>query len=97
MRISGEQVSQILAAQGAKGPKAAKNVDGVGPTAGPDAVSVSSMGQEIQKAMQALVGMPDIRADRVAELKARIDDGSYQVSGREVAETLLRRAADQLL
>ena len=97
MRISNEQAQQIMAAQKVKGVKGAQGPSEVGRTAGADAVSVSSMGQEIGKAMQVLGAMPDIRADRVAELKAKIDSGEYQVSGRDVAESLLRRAADKLL
>ena len=97
MRISNEQAQQIMAAQKLKGAKGAQGPSEVGRVAGADAVSVSSMGQEIGKAMQALSALPDIRADRVAELKAKIDSGEYQVSGRDVAESLLRRAADKLL
>jgi negative regulator of flagellin synthesis FlgM len=97
VRISNEQAQQILSASGVKGAKAAKGTEGPGPASASDAVSMSSMGQEIGKAMQALAGIPDIRADRVAELKAQIESGSYNVSGRDIAESVLRRAADQLL
>ncbi|MEB3285197.1 MAG: flagellar biosynthesis anti-sigma factor FlgM [Candidatus Sericytochromatia bacterium] len=99
MRISNEQVQQILGAQGVKGPKAVKGSAGPSPTSTPasDAVSVSSQGQEIGKALQALAGLPDVRADRVAALKAQIQSGTYQVSGREIAESMLKRAADQLI
>lgn len=98
MRISNEQAQQIMAAQGVKGPKATKGVEGPGQVVNPaDPLSMSSMGQEIGKAMQALSGIPDIRADRVAELRAQIEAGTYNVSGRDIAESVLRRAADQLL
>lgn len=97
MRISNEQAQQVLAAQGVKGPKATKGVDGTAQAAPSDALSMSSMGQEIGKAMQAMSGIPDIRADRVAELKAQIEAGTYHVPGRDIAESVLRRAADQLL
>ncbi len=97
MRISNEQAQQILAAQGVKAPKATKGAGGPGPAAPSDAVSMSSMGLEIGKAMQALSGIPDIRASRVAELKAQIEAGTYNVPGRDIAESVLRRAADQLL
>ncbi|MEB3222221.1 MAG: flagellar biosynthesis anti-sigma factor FlgM [Candidatus Sericytochromatia bacterium] len=99
MRISNEQAQQILAAQGVKGPKAVKGQAGPAPTTAPasDAVSVSSKGQEIGKALQALAGLPDVRADKVAALKAQIEAGTYQVSGRDIAESLLRRASDKLI
>jgi negative regulator of flagellin synthesis FlgM len=97
VRISNEQAQQIFNAGGVKGPKAAKGADATRPTSGSDAVSVSNMGQDIQKAILALGGIPDVRADRVAELKARIEAGEYNVSGQDIAESMLRRAADQLL
>lgn len=99
MRISNEQVQQILAAQGVKGPKATKGTAGPGPTSSPasDAVSVSSKGQEIGKALQTLAGLPDVRADRVEALKAQIQAGTYQVSGRDIAESMLKRASDKFI
>lgn len=99
MRISNEQAQQILQAQGIKGPKATKGSAGPGPATPPasDAVSMSPKGQEIGKALQALAGLPDVRADRVAALKAQIESGTYQVSGREIAASLLQRASDKLV
>lgn len=99
MRISNEQVQQILSAQGVKSPKATKGAAGPGPTSPPasDAVSVSSQGQEIGKALQALAGLSDVRTERVAALKAQIQAGTYQVSGREIAESMLKRASDKLI
>lgn len=99
MRISNEQAQQILGVQGVKGPKAAKGAAGPGPATTPasDAVSVSSQGQEIGKALQALAGVPDVRAEKVAALKAQIEAGTYHVSGREIAESVLRRASDKLV
>jgi negative regulator of flagellin synthesis FlgM len=97
VRISNEQAQQILAAQKLKGAKGAQGAAEVGKASEATAVSMSSMGQEIGKALGALNAVPDVRADRVAELKAKIDAGEYSVSGRDVAQSLLRRAADQLL
>lgn len=97
VRISNEQAQQILAAQKLKGPKGAKEASEVGAVAGATSVSVSSTGMELQKALSAISGLPDVRADRVAELKGQIESGEYNVSGRDVAESLLRRASDKLL
>lgn len=97
MRISNEQAQQILGAQKAKGPKGPQEVAEAGAVRGADAVSMSSAGQEIGKALQALASVPDMRADRVAELRAQIEAGTYHVGGREIAESLVRRAADRLL
>jgi negative regulator of flagellin synthesis FlgM len=97
VRISNEQAQQILAAQKLKGAKGVSGAAEVGKASEATAVSMSAAGAEIGKALGALNAVPDIRADRVAELKAKIESGEYNVSGRDVAESLLRRAADKLI
>jgi negative regulator of flagellin synthesis FlgM len=59
-----------------------------------DRVDVSDKGRAMQVAAAALKQTPKIRADKVAALKARINDGTYQVSGADIAERVL---ADDLL
>lgn len=54
-----------------------------------DRVDISDQGRAMQVATAALKQAPAIRADRVAELKARIKDGTYQVPGEAVAERML--------
>lgn len=97
MRISNEQAQQILAAQKTKGIKGVQAPAETGGVQGADALAMSTTGQEIQKVSQALAGLPDLRADRVAELKAQIEAGTYHVSGTAIAGSLLRRATEQLL
>ena len=43
----------------------------------------------MQVATEALKKTPQIRADKVAELKARITDGTYRVPGADIAERML--------
>jgi negative regulator of flagellin synthesis FlgM len=59
-----------------------------------DRVEVSDTGRAMQVGAAALKQTPKIRADKVAALKARINDGTYQVSGEDIAERML---ADDLL
>jgi anti-sigma28 factor (negative regulator of flagellin synthesis) len=43
-----------------------------------------------------VMAMPD-REERIAELKAKIESGSYQVTGSEIAESMIRRSiADRI-
>jgi anti-sigma28 factor (negative regulator of flagellin synthesis) len=46
--------------------------------------------QIVKDVTQAVVAMPD-REDRIAELKARIDAGTYNVTGAEIADAMIRR------
>ncbi len=57
--------------------------------AGTDRVEVSDTGRAMQVAMEALKQTPPTRADKVAELKAKIKDGTYQVSGEDIAKRML--------
>ena len=46
---------------------------------------------------EALAQVPDTRDQIVASLKERIESGSYQVSGEQIAEMMVRRAlADRI-
>lgn len=50
----------------------------------------------IRQAVIEVLGMPD-REDRIADLKARIEAGSYNPSGDDIADAMIRRAiADQM-
>jgi anti-sigma28 factor (negative regulator of flagellin synthesis) len=39
--------------------------------------------------MGLLARTPDVRADKVAELKARIQSGNYDFSGESIAQAIL--------
>ncbi len=54
-----------------------------------DALQISGAAKDYQAAKQAVASVPDVREDVVADIKARIADGSYQVSGNAIADKLL--------
>ena len=54
-----------------------------------DALQISGAGKDYQVARQALSSVPDVREDVVADIKARIADGSYHVSNNAIADKLL--------
>jgi negative regulator of flagellin synthesis FlgM len=54
-----------------------------------DQVSFSSIGKDMQIAKAALANVPDIREDRVNELKAQIQNGTYNVSNESFADKLI--------
>lgn len=50
----------------------------------------------VRQVIQEVLNLPD-REDRVAELKARVDAGTYNPSGDEIADAMIRRAiADRM-
>ncbi len=55
-----------------------------------DSVRISSGAKEAQKIMAEVEKAPDIREDKVRELKTAIDAGTYNVSGEAVAEKMIK-------
>ncbi|NMA01083.1 MAG: flagellar biosynthesis anti-sigma factor FlgM [Clostridia bacterium] len=57
-----------------------------------DEMSISNEAQVMSKIMQRVKETPDIREERVNELKQQIKQGTYSVSADNVAEKLLKGA-----
>jgi len=97
VRISNEQIQQILQTQGVKpknGPAGTSRVEG---TQAADAAQFSLTSQEVTKALGVIAKQPDLRTDRIEALKAQIAAGTYQVSGQDIAKAILsRNLADDL-
>jgi negative regulator of flagellin synthesis FlgM len=56
---------------------------------GADRLELSDRGRALQVAAEALKKTPEVRADRVESLKQQLKDGSYHVSGENIADRLL--------
>jgi len=55
-----------------------------------DTVQFSGALAQVHQLTAKLQQIPEIRADRVAELKARIERGTYQPSSNDVADAMLK-------
>lgn len=56
-----------------------------------DRVQISSFGKDIQAVKAAVASAPDIREELTAPIKARIQDGTYEVSNGSFAEKLIQK------
>lgn len=56
-----------------------------------DQLSISSTGKDIQVAKKAVAEAADIRTDLVADIKAQMKAGTYDVSTEEFADKLLAK------
>ncbi|MEX0781798.1 MAG: flagellar biosynthesis anti-sigma factor FlgM [Dehalococcoidia bacterium] len=56
-----------------------------------DQARVSESARELARAHGAVEASPEVRAERVAQLKAQIADGNYNPDPKEVAKKLLER------
>jgi len=53
-----------------------------------DQLELSTKAKEFQVAMKAFKELPEIREAKVNEIKERLHQGSYNVSGQEIAERI---------
>lgn len=54
-----------------------------------DKVEISSLGKDYQTAKAAVAQAEDVREDKIAELKAMISAGTYNVSGMDFANKIV--------
>lgn len=54
-----------------------------------DRIDISSRAREIAELMSALSQMPDVRAEKVAEIKKAIEAGNYDINPAKIAESIL--------
>ncbi|MDJ0990447.1 MAG: flagellar biosynthesis anti-sigma factor FlgM [Desulfobacterales bacterium] len=57
-----------------------------------DRVHLSARAREYQKARQALAALPDIEADKLREIKDRIQSGRYRLDADRIADQMIREA-----
>jgi len=65
------------------------------PASSADSVEISERARELARAQQAVEASPDVREDKVAELKKQIEDGTYNVPAEALADKLLDMRGDQ--
>jgi negative regulator of flagellin synthesis FlgM len=61
-------------------------------TAKADTVNISDAAKEIQEVRNQLDAIPDVRAEKVEQLKSQIENGTYEVKSEEIADKMLREA-----
>lgn len=59
-----------------------------------DQLQLSTAGRDFQTAKSAVAAVPDVREDLVSSIKAKIDNGTYQVDTSAFAEKLLTKFSE---
>ncbi len=52
-------------------------------------VDLSTMAREIQQAKVEIARLPDVREEKVQEIKSQVDNGTYNVSGEQIANKMV--------
>lgn len=58
-------------------------------------IAVSDLGKEVARIHEEVKKTPEVRVEKVQELKAKIDDGTYYVSSDRIAEKILQDIISQ--
>ena len=87
MRIG--SINMMNQLYGTAGTKKPGNIGTSGYTSFQDQVAFSTAGKDMQVAKNALAGVPDVRESKIADLKSRIDNGTYDVSVDDFAAKLI--------
>lgn len=93
LKINKAQMEQIMALYRSTAPKPAAKKE-----KRKDEISVSFEARLMQEVKDTLKDTPDVRQEKVQELKETIARGEYSVSSQDVAERMLQNIAlDRLL
>ena len=57
-----------------------------------DRVALSPEAKQIQEAKKSLDALPDVREEKVAEIKEQIEAGTYTVDGEKIAFKMIRES-----
>ncbi|MDI9509917.1 MAG: flagellar biosynthesis anti-sigma factor FlgM [Bacillota bacterium] len=61
-----------------------------------DKLEISQTAMDYRVAKQIVAKTPDVREDKISEIKKRMEAGTYKVSNRDFAEKVVNRYFDEL-
>ena len=57
-----------------------------------DTVVISDMAKRIQEAQKQIQTIPDVRADKVTELRNQIEKGTYEIKADQIAGKMIKES-----
>jgi negative regulator of flagellin synthesis FlgM len=57
-----------------------------------DTVVISDAAKRIQEAQKQIQAIPDVRADKVAEIRNQIESGTYQINADQIAGKMIKES-----
>ena len=92
MKITGQQPPEFHGVKGGTGKDNQKTADRSGRTSETAEPPVKTSTFVMNKIKGRILAEPEVRADRVEELKAKIKSGEYQVDSQRLSKTMLEDA-----
>jgi len=94
MRISQTEIDSVIAVYRTRAVAATRGASGLDPS---DAVDISRDALLMGKVRSAYERLPDVREERVRELRRRIQEGKYYVPTDMLVEKLLGRLTSDVI
>ncbi len=97
MKISQKQIQDLLKTYSQRAPEkvgsetTSKNREAVKENGPVDKVTVSDQAREARKVKEVISKLPEVRTDKVEELKKQVAEGAYKPKSEDIAEKLLGR------
>ncbi|HDD44438.1 MAG: flagellar biosynthesis anti-sigma factor FlgM [Thermodesulfobacteriota bacterium] len=60
-----------------------------------EVIEISSQ-KLVERTVKKVLSMPEIREEKVAQIKAQIESGTYNVSNREIARAIIRNLLNEI-
>ena len=92
MKITGQQPPEFHGVKGGTGKESQKNADRSGNVSGSGEPPVKTSTFVMNKIKSLINSEPEVRADRIAELKTKIKSGEYEVDSDKLAKKMLEDA-----
>lgn len=86
MIISNKQVQSILSLNQVTGAKKKGSISNTTSVNTADTLVLSDRAQGLQFAKEQVLKSPEVRAERITELKKQIQNGTYQISSSDIAQ-----------
>lgn len=59
---------------------------------GEDNVELSQAAGELKRARKALEEIPDVRQEKIADIKNRIENGTYEIKSDQIADSMVKES-----
>ncbi len=90
IRIKNKIVQDRMDVAGKKSAHQKSDASSAGQVSGGEQIALSAKAKGIQKALETVQTSPDIRSEKVAEIKNQIANNTYQIDSEALAEKILR-------
>ena len=101
MKISGRKPIQpnspIENLSGSAKSEAPEQTEKTSEAKGGDSIELSNASKQIQNAKSAVQGLPDVRLERVTEIKSALDGGEYHVESEKIARKMVNESLSESL